>query len=158
MLPKLPFLYRLISGLHTSGLPLGQGDPIHEATSTPMSEGQSPVWVRPFVLYFVASEFTHALSGELPDTVRELIQEQPSGRTQQSMLVELQLFLQHAHGREGQRDDLRSAVADAGAFLRTELRTLNSTTALKQFLRRSRTKCSFIGRNPIGLLPYQATP
>ncbi|MGY6646967.1 MAG: hypothetical protein ACXIVD_17295 [Salinarimonas sp.] len=140
MIPKLPYLYRLISGLQTNNLPLGQNYSTHEATSRLMPEGQSPAWVRPFVLYFVASEFMYALSGELPNTVRELIHDGPSGGTQQSMLVQLQTYLQHAHGRDRQQDDLRIAVADAGVFLRGELRTLNSTFALKQFLRRLQTK------------------
>lgn len=145
MIPRLPFLYRLVAGLRTDNLPM-RHRLTQEGVSPDTVKGQSPEWVEAFVLYFIASEFVHAPPGELPTKVRELIHAQPSRQTQQSLLVHLQLYLQHAHGRDRRQEDLGLAVVEAGVFLRAELQTLNSSLALKQFLRRLQAKS---GNSPL---------
>jgi len=140
MIPNLPFLYRLVAGLRTDSLPMHHGVSTQEGVSPEMVNEQSQDWIPSFVLYFIASEFAHAPSGELPTKVRELIHAQPSSQTRQSLQAQLQLYLQHAHGRDRRQDDLGLAVAEAGFVLRAELQTLNSPLALKRFLRRLQEK------------------
>ena len=96
-------------------------------------------WVQPFILFYVGSEMQLAEQGTLPDTVRALA----TGRTNepdQSILAKLQHYLTFAYGRDRQPADCSIAVRSGRDFLQAELRTLDSSLALKRFVRRSCTE------------------
>lgn len=120
----------------------------HESDSTPPStelrtdavenDGNGN-WVRPFALYYLASEFAKEVPGDMPRCVREFVSGNLSTATEQSLLVNLRNYLPFAYRRDRASDDLRQAIQEARVLVRAELQTGNSRLALTRFLRRMHT-------------------
>jgi hypothetical protein len=96
-------------------------------------------WVRPFALYYLASEMAYVSDGDMPRTVGELVFGQPSDATMQSLLVALQNYLSFAYGRDRHPDDVKKATLETQIVARAELQVGNSILVLKNFVRRMHT-------------------
>ena len=94
-------------------------------------------WVRPFVLYHIAWEMRIAGQGNMPSSVAALAKGELDHAQHQQLMASLQNYLSYAFKRDRRSDDDRLAMQGARDFLQVELRTLNSPTAIRRFIRRS---------------------
>lgn len=100
------------------------------------SRSGSREWVRDFVVYHVAALFQSASPGKLPDEVVALIKGEASGAGEVQLLGSMQNYTVYRFKTRSSIADLPAVREDARQFLRAELDTLNSTNALRRFIRR----------------------
>lgn len=100
-------------------------------------QSDPPDWVRPFVLYHVAWEMRIAGQGKMPSSVMALAKGELDGAQHQQLMASLQNYLSYAFKRDRRPEDDRLAMQGARDFLQAELRTLNSPTATRRFIRRN---------------------
>lgn len=98
-----------------------------------------PVWVRPFALYYVASEMQF-VRDEMPVEIAALATEQMNTHVQLSLLGALSNYLPHAFGRDATDSDLKPAWIGVVTFLQGELAALNTPMAAKRLIRRMHQK------------------
>lgn len=93
-------------------------------------------WVRDFVVYHVAALFQSALPGKLPDEIVALIRGEASRHDEFQLLGSMQNYTAYRFKIQSAIADLPAVREDARQVLRAELDTLNSTNALRRFIRR----------------------
>ncbi|PTE06618.1 hypothetical protein [Mesorhizobium helmanticense] len=93
-------------------------------------------WMRDFVVYHVAALFQSALPGKLPDEVVALIRGEASRSDEVQLLGSMQNYTAYKFKTRSSIADLPAVREDARQFLRAELDTMNSTSALRRFIRR----------------------
>jgi hypothetical protein len=96
----------------------------------------SPDWIRDFVVYHVAGLFAMEPVGNMPDGVSALIRNEFSGDLEVVLLGSLQNYSQYRFKRRTSVRDLPAVREFAKGFLRVELDTLNSSSALIRFIKR----------------------
>ena len=72
----------------------------------------------------------------LPDTVVELLTGRVSGATEQSVLVNLQMYVSFAYHRDRRAHDYDKAIAACRTLCRSEMALANTPTALRLWIRR----------------------
>jgi len=99
-----------------------------------------PDWVRAFILYHVAEEMRLGGQGNLPNSIRALALGKLDAEQELALLASLRSYLSYAYGRQPQPGDTGLVISEARDFLQAELRTLNSPTATRRYIRRTHKK------------------